>query len=322
MNQVSAHERAEQGTNEVSRPLDFLVIGASKSGTTSLFEYLRRHPQIFIPPEKEAPFFADERLYGQGLDWYLSEFFSAAPADARWGTVSPQYLEDAHRSADRIAHNLPEVRLVVILRDPIERAYSAYRMRVMKGREQRSFDEVVVEQTKPEALERSRDLPWSPQITTHTYLVTSEYARQLQPFREHFAKDQFCLLLTEDLDSDPGGTLASLHDFLGVEEHTPANVGKRYYRGGSQRRLTGLIRTLAEIGPLKRLWRTIPRQKRRALLWKLQTEVLVSRDKQVEPLSAESRQRLRELLTPDVDKLRSDWEIEVPWPDFKTPTSS
>ena len=118
--------------------LDFIVIGAQRSGTTSLFEYMRGHPELAVPPEKEIPYFTHAR---HRLSWeeYIRRLFADADPGKRWGTVTPQYMVGGLTGRDldtmvdrgnprivpeRVRERCPDARLIAILRDPIERARS------------------------------------------------------------------------------------------------------------------------------------------------------------------------------------------------------
>ena len=121
------------------RRLDFLVIGAQKAGTTSLFEYLRRHPEVELPPDKEAPFFSHDPTWALGWEPYIERTFGRRDAGKKRGTVTPQYMAggvfgaapgalDGHYDEStvplRIQKYAPDVRLIVLLREPISRAIS------------------------------------------------------------------------------------------------------------------------------------------------------------------------------------------------------
>src|SRR4051794_6700075 len=89
---LSEPGRAEAKRSDAGRTLDFIIIGAQKSGTTSLYKYLQPHPSIYMLPEKEAPFFSAEALYSRGWEWYRQEFFSQAPPERIWGKATPMYM--------------------------------------------------------------------------------------------------------------------------------------------------------------------------------------------------------------------------------------
>ena len=156
--------------------LDFIVIGAQKSGTTSLFRHLIQHPEISLPPGKERPYFSHDEVYARGWGAYmrsLTRHDAFADPVRSWGTVTPQYMVgglyqsngDAAESYDertvplRINETLPSVHLIAILRDPVERALSHHRMLAMRGLERRSFDDAIGDLLHPDALDKSRRRP-------------------------------------------------------------------------------------------------------------------------------------------------------------------
>lgn len=116
--------------------VDFLVIGAQKSGTTSIFNYLSSHPSIFMPQCKEVCFFT--RDFERGVDWYFSNYFPSAPASSIKGEASPHYMYFKN-VPERIASLFPDIKLIAVLRNPITRAYSHYQMTVRRNLEKRSF---------------------------------------------------------------------------------------------------------------------------------------------------------------------------------------
>ncbi len=140
--------------------LDFIVIGAQKSGTTSLFEYMRKHPELCLPVAKEVPYFSNDVRYRDDWEAYLRKAFPFSDPHRRWGTVTPQYMYGGllhrERQPDRspgesdvrtvpllIRERLPDVRLIAILRDPVARARSHHAMTLLNGWETRPFDQAV-----------------------------------------------------------------------------------------------------------------------------------------------------------------------------------
>jgi len=278
-------EGDDEGRDEA---LDFLVIGAPKAGTTSLFEYLRGHPEIDLPPDKEAPYFSDDRIYGK-LAWddYLRWAFPTPKRGRLAGTITPQYMsaitpdgelapngEAAHEERDdralprRIHERLPSARLIAILRDPVERAYSHHTQEARRGNDTRSFAEAVDELLQLEALAHSRRHA----TLTNCYVVLGEYGRILAAYYEHFPRDRVMVLSTDGLAREPMTALRRIYDFLEVDpEFEPRNLGKRYNVSGTKlklpRELPTLLPRMGSSNPLTRaIWRTLSDQRRSAVL--------------------------------------------------------
>ena len=192
----------------------FLVIGAYKSGSTALQEALRAHPGIFLPAKGPSFFAVDEapaieRPLPQGTvrDWDAYQaLFADAPEGAVRGDVSPEYLASP-RACGRIRARLPDARLVAVLRDPVDRAFSDYLMYVRDGLEKKDFWTALDEQEE-------RRLTGS---ATGYYLETGFYGRQLRPYFAAFPRERIQVHLFEDFAVDPDAVLRSLFEFLGVD---------------------------------------------------------------------------------------------------------
>ena len=284
------------------RNLDFIVIGALKGGTTSLFHYLRHHPDIFIPPEKELPFFSNEKRFSSGWDQFYSEFLAKASPDSLLGKVTPQYMErPASHVPERMFYLMPQVKLIALLRNPIERAYSHFRMEKRFHRENRSFEEAVsslIQNVRPKI-----------------YFTASQYGTMLSNYLKYFSRRQVLIHFTEEFETMPETVLDSIYTFLGLETgFRPPNFGKRYHVGGRQRFpfLTPLVK---QIYPLKWLYRTLPLGKRRVIWGWFTNEGNVVRE--VAPaMDVSIRSRLMEFYSSDVAQLESILETKVPWKEF------
>ena len=193
---------------------EFLVIGAYKSGSTAIQEALRAHPQVFLPA-KGPSFFAfdgapaiDRPLPpGTVRDWdAYRALFAPAPPDTVRGEVSPEYLANPW-ACGRIRARVPEARLVAVLRNPVERAFSDYLMYVRDGDERLDFAAALDEQE-----ERRR--AGSP---TGYYLETGYYGRQLRPYFDAFPRGQIQVHLFEDFAADPDSVLEPIFAFVGVD---------------------------------------------------------------------------------------------------------
>jgi hypothetical protein len=296
--------------------LDFLVIGAQRSGTTSLWHALASHPELQMPSSKEAPFFSHDEQFARGLNWYMEEVFSAAGPELLRGTASPHYMmggpqADAGEIARRIRATAPEVKLIAILREPIARAQSHHRMVVHRGRETRSFEDATRELLVPQALEDARRYP----LEVQPYIVQGEYGRILGAYLEVFPREQLHVLLTADLEAEPLQTLRAIFAFLGVADtHRPPRPGVRHHRGGQGRRLDADGERELKEYLARAAWPHTPRpvQHRRAFdFWFLQWNVIP--DEQLPPLDPAIRGALREHFAADARALTALTGVEVPW---------
>jgi len=211
-----------------------LIIGAQRSGTTSLFNYLVRHPDVLPPLGKEVHYF--DLHYGRGLEWYRSCFPYRGQLRGRSITLdaSPYYL--AHPLApERAAGLLPRVKLVALLRNPIDRALSHYQHEVRHGWETLSFEEAIEQEAERLAgeEERLRQDPDYYSFNHHRYSYAHRglYLMQLQRWLEHFPRSQLLILQSEWLFRDPAAATAAVHEFLGLppyrlEQYKPFYEGK------------------------------------------------------------------------------------------------
>jgi hypothetical protein len=286
-----------------TRPLDFLVIGAHKSGTTALFQYLRHHPQIFLPPEKEIAFFSNESWFAQGWDKFAEEFFSQASDDVLLGKVTPQYMAYS-RVPQRIRETMPDVKLIALLRNPVDRALSHFRMAVRTNSENRAFEQAISEAKKEDALTG--------------YLSLGEYGRILRRYCQYFPLDRLLILFADDLEARPQSVLDSIARYLGVESHTPKNLGTRYHVGGTSQRFPRLISTVKRVYPLWRLWKLLPERRRRIIRFWFHTE-FSSASQPPAQLDPGLRAQLVEYFREDVRTLEILVGARVPWNEFSDP---
>jgi len=215
----------------VTQPLpDFLVIGAPKAGTTSLSLYLAGHPSVHVAPVKEVRFFDQDDRWSRGIGWYRQQFAGSSEKRCR-GEATPGYLTSPVAAA-RMARVVPEARLIVLLRQPAARAYSAYWEIVAWRGESRSFDEIVG------SWHNLADCSADP------YLWGSRYLPQLRAYCEYFSSEQILVLLTEDLRKDPSSVFTRVCDFLGVERYIPDGLGTLH--NGSHRYRSRYLRLFME----------------------------------------------------------------------------
>jgi len=229
---VKARERgagmARRATATLRLRPTFLVIGAQKAGTTSLHRYLVEHPFVLCATPKEVHFFNVE--YHRGEAWYLAHFPLKVRARAprrRYGVqpevgeVTPAYLFHP-RVPERVHAFEPRMKLVAVLRDPVERAYSQYQMQVRRAGETLSFDDALAleEVEVPLELERIRDDPRyvSPSGLRRSYVARGRYAEQIERWLDLFRLEQLFVLTSEELLRDPADAMSRVAAFLGVPD--------------------------------------------------------------------------------------------------------
>jgi hypothetical protein len=192
------------------RPLDFLVIGAPQSGTTSLWRAFDSHPEICVPSDKERGFFNSDRRFEKGLDQFMSWTFDEAD-DRCLGTVTPQLMLGDQQELDlligRIAETCPDIKLIAMLRNPIDRAISNFRRsRRLYGWDDPDFDA---------ATERMSDE--SGGLEQIPFIRAGEYGRILSRYAAKFDRAQIKVLFTDDLAARPQWLYREAFMFLGVD---------------------------------------------------------------------------------------------------------
>jgi hypothetical protein len=209
---------ARPGMRLVEAP-DFVILGAQRGGTTSLYAYLNDHPQVFPAAEKEIHFVTDH--FGRGRDWYLGQFPEELPVDGITGEATPYAL--FHPLAPRRLRLIaPCAKLIVLLRNPVERAYSQYLLEHARGDE--TLDFAAALDAEPERLagieeKLARDPHYMSRAHKHaSYLARGDYAPQLERWFNAFPREQFLVLRSEDLFEQPEATFAHVTGFLGIDD--------------------------------------------------------------------------------------------------------
>lgn len=209
---------------------NFLVIGAFKCGTNSLYQYLSLHPQIFVSPANEPSFFAFEGQKITGGSWAnniitnfddYKKLFVGAEGRIAIGEVSPTYLVSVEAPA-RIKKYLSDVKLIAILRHPIERAYSEWQMEYRQGHEKREFSEAI--RTTKVASDGS---------IRERFVYGSKYYSLLRRYYDLFDHSQICVLLFDHLTTDRSGLIKKMYSFLNVDpSFVPSNISVKFNEGG------------------------------------------------------------------------------------------
>lgn len=208
------------------RPLpDFVIIGAQKCGTTFLHRILGWHPSVEPASAKELHYF--DLNPGKGINWYRAHFPLSSPGRKRefiTGEASPYYLFHPHAAA-RMVRTIPNVRLILLLRDPVDRAYSHYQHRVRKGIETLGFEEALEAEERRldgELEKMMEDKLYNSYNHQHfSYLSRGIYVDQIKEWSSRFGSERMLVLKSEDLFDYPSHTLRRVLEFLGLPGWKP-----------------------------------------------------------------------------------------------------
>lgn len=206
------------------RSPDFVIIGSERGGTTSLYNYLLDSSSVVPALRKEIHFF--DQNYTKGLIWYLAHFPIRSDTIIS-GESSPHYYIFPE-AAQRISHDLPNTSLIMLLRNPIDRAYSHYQHEVALGYEKQSFEEAIKREFY---VDGSNWIPQSlrssgiSEYVHHSYLSKGLYAKHLRHWLDCIPRERFLMLKSETFFDTPEQVMMNVFDFLGV-----SSVDKISYR--------------------------------------------------------------------------------------------
>jgi Sulfotransferase family len=291
---------------------NFLIIGAAKGGTTSLYYYLNQHPQIYMSPVKEPRFFA---LEGEDLNFNnpdkginetsittLEEYcalFKNVKDEVAIGEASPLYLYSV-KAADRIKHYIPDIKLIAVLRDPAERAYSCYMHLVRENYETLSFEDSLREEQN--RIQNNWAHLWH-------YRQGGYYYAQLKPYFERFDPDQIKIYLFEDLNQNSVTIVQDICCFLGVDDTFVPDLTRMNVSG--KPKIRALQTLLGTSNPVRSaLKQILPQEFRKDVSHRLREWNLERK----EGMSIEIRQHLIEEYREDILQLQDLIQRDLsPW---------
>lgn len=203
---------------------DFIIIGAQRCGTTSLYNYLVEHPDVVPAFRKEVHFF--DNHFNKGITWYRSHFplfwykyyvNKIRHQDFITGEASPYYIFHPH-APQRIFETVPRVKLIALLRNPVDRAYSHYQHEVKMGFETLSFEDAIEREKERLPIEMAKMLEdknyCSFDHRNYSYLSRGIYVDQLEVWTSFFPRDQILVLKSEDFYDDPPATVKQVVEFM------------------------------------------------------------------------------------------------------------
>lgn len=260
---------------------NFVVIGTTKGGTTSLYQYLRTHPDIFLPTTKELCFFVLQDNWHRGREWYEGNF-EGVDREVAIGEVSPCYsLYPYHDGVpERMSALIPAARLVYVVRHPVERILSHYLEHVANGRQRHPITKVLWEDPR--------------------YVAGSRYALQIERYLDYFPRDRLLVVTTEALKTRREETLARIFAFLHVDPTwRHESMQREFYRTSEKKVPRPFLGKILKSKLYARIASLVPGHGR-GIGNRLLRQDFRSPDIVIPP---EMESRLRDALAPDVERL-------------------
>lgn len=260
--------------------LDFIVIGCSRSGTTWIHDNIIHHPEIYLPNEINEPHFFS-KYYHKGFEYY-QDMFKPLKGEKAVGEITPDYIY-SKEAARRIKTFNPNIKLIVVVRNPVDRLYSMYWILRGKYKDQNqfSFEEKI-----------KRD----PQLITQGFFID-----HIENYLEHFNRDQIFVLLFDEIKSNPTSFLKKIYSFIGVDQNYIAPYSKVQINRGTFRKHFGKSKILFF------MWRVFKKLKMHSLAYK--TEKINSiKVKEMDPIV---KSTLIEIYKPYNDRLSKYLGIDL-----------
>jgi hypothetical protein len=297
----------------MTRLPNLVVAGAPKCGTTSLYHYLKQHPEVYLPPRKELHYFTREHLArdtaGPGDTAVLQHLckdraayeaeFAGASGEKVLGDISPSYFDFAE-VAPAMRRELGDARVVILLRDPVAKAFSQYMHLVRDGRETLSFFDAL--QAEADRASRHWSMIWR-------YASSSIYGGRLRSYLDAFGADRVRIYLFEEFVAEPQAMLGDLWGFLGIDRSVRPDTS-RVYNVSSRPRSRALATLVSKGSPLAAVARALVPAAIRSRVTESVRRLNAGRKGQVDE---RSRAFLRERLVADVRETEAILGRRLEW---------
>lgn len=191
--------------------LDFVCVGAQKAGTSTLHDILKQHPQIKLPVLKETHFFSDEKKFEKGIDFYFKNYFNQKSESKYIGEIDPEYSYFLN-AANNIKKHFSSLKIIIIIRNPVDRAYSHYLMTKRRGLEPYSFKKAILEEEKRlNSLENKMH---------YSYISRGLYNNQINHYTNVFGSENVKVVLFKDLVEKTPLVVNDICNFINVPSYT------------------------------------------------------------------------------------------------------
>ena len=196
--------------------INFLGVGAQKCGTTTLYHILKQHPDIFMAERKEIHFFDDSNNYSKGINWYKETYFKDTGHAKAIGEITPAYMFLEH-IPEKILKDLGrDIKFIFMLRNPVDRAYSNYKMELGRNNEHETFLKAI-------ELESERIVESESTKKTYSYVQRGFYAKQIKKYLKYFPEENMMFVIFEEFIKEPTNISKEIFKFLGVQSEFQLN---------------------------------------------------------------------------------------------------
>lgn len=284
--------------------IDMMIIGAQKAGTTALKNYLGEHPQIHTHPQMEFTYYTRDEEYEDDFERVFDRYFGEFPgSDERKVVAKGAAMYFNKESMRRLAADFPECKIVLVLREPVERTYSAYQMEVFSGWLKQSISDIIP------VMQRNDEQD----MFYQSFIIKSLYSVHLPFIYEYFPKEQVRIILYEDLRKDSVAVCRSLYEWLDTDPEFTPDTGKKHNvsRKARSELLSNIISNLKKNdNPVKRLAKAVLPYSTFTRIGNSLVEMNKS-SKKMEPLDDHTRQKMKEYFKPYNEKLKELSGVDV-----------
>ena len=278
--------------------VDFIGIGAQKSATTWVYSILEDHPSVSMSVPKELDFFSRQVNFLKGNTWYHQFFYQEKSSTTLFGEISPSYMRHPF-SAIRAKEYNPNLKVVITLRDPVDRAFSNHLHLIRRNKIQK----------KNYSFESSVD-------NFPSYIEQSRYYSQLQSWYRHFPRNQLLVLMQEEIKKNPNKEAMKLYDFLGIDSNFNSSNTKKNANVSTvvkYPRIENFFRIIAQLANNRRFGRVVENAKKNSLIQKIRgTERHLIHD--VPAMKQETKYMLMNYFSDDVLNLAKLLKVKsLPW---------
>ncbi len=282
---------------------NFFIVGVAKAGTTSLYTHLKKTPGVFMSSEKEPHYFYNKVAQsienrGIGKQSEYLKLFQGATKEKAIGEASPGYLVNPE-SAKLIHDAVPNARIIILLRNPVERAFSHYLTRKTKGTVKQTFHEIITSGIN----DRKKGI-----VSEFNFVLDPGlYTTNVERFLDIFGIDKVKILIFEEFIKEPKKTVKEILEFLGVDAKPPENIEKPYNVFRAPRgKLSQIILTSDRLVNLSR--HILPQ----SLRWELKEKFLVKKESKPK-IAKEDTQLLEQFYKNDIRELKNLLKRDLPW---------